>query len=161
MSDWKTLSINSIKGVHQGLLERREVYPISFIAKIRYAALHRKRDFAILEGFKVRINNHTLETFFKKSFACVSCGVVGKYFVLERHPLGLGNARRFKLSLYAVNDKNEEILMTRDHITPRSRGGKSTLSNHDCMCVVCNRKKSNRVEETSIDGQSNKIVLQG
>jgi 5-methylcytosine-specific restriction endonuclease McrA len=31
--------------------------------------------------------------------------------------------------------------MTKDHIVPKSKGGKDMLSNTQTMCVICNTKK--------------------
>ncbi len=38
-------------------------------------------------------------------------------------------------------------LATRDHLQPRSRGGRTTKSNIVLACGTCNRKKGNRTEE--------------
>lgn len=32
-----------------------------------------------------------------------------------------------------------------DHIVPRSKGGKNTLENFQCLCAVCNKLKSNKI----------------
>ena len=40
-----------------------------------------------------------------------------------------------------VNENNEEILFTKDHITPRSKGGKNHISNYQTMCSKCNEGK--------------------
>lgn len=156
MSDWKTLSENSIKGVHQGLLERQEVFPIDFVFQVRRARLHKGQDFGIFEGLAVRLTTHTINTFVEKGCKCVKCGLEGSYFALERHPNAIGIGRRFRLYLYGVNELGEEVTMTRDHILPKSLGGKNSIDNHDPMCVICNRNKSNYVEETSIDAKPNK-----
>lgn len=150
MSDWKTLAENSIRGVHQGLLERKEVYSIDFIFRVRAKSLRRRRKFGILEDFAVRINSHTINTFAMKGCNC-DCGLKGAYFALERHENALGKSRLWHLVLYAVNEKNEEVMMTRDHIVPKSKGGKNLIENHHPMCLTCNHKKSDRLEETSLN----------
>lgn len=33
-----------------------------------------------------------------------------------------------------------------DHILPYSRGGESTLENHQLLCASCNKSKSNKIE---------------
>lgn len=36
--------------------------------------------------------------------------------------------------------------MTKDHIIPKSKGGKDELNNYQTMCVICNVKKGNKIE---------------
>ena len=38
-------------------------------------------------------------------------------------------------------------LLTIDHVTPRSRGGKNTWENLVLACITCNKKKQNRLPE--------------
>lgn len=79
---------------------------------------------------------------FSKSCTCVDCGIKGKYFVKERS----GNAERFHFNLYGVDKNGEEVLMTKDHIIPKSKGGKNTIDNYQTMCTKCNTKKGDKVE---------------
>jgi hypothetical protein len=51
-------------------------------------------------------------------------------------------SENYHLNLYAEKD-NREILFTKDHIIPKSRGGKNILANYQTMCVECNNKKGN------------------
>lgn len=48
--------------------------------------------------------------------------------------------------MYALNEHGHEVLMTRDHIIPRSRGGSEGLENMQTMCTKCNSKKGNKLE---------------
>lgn len=49
--------------------------------------------------------------------------------------------------LYAVDDNGDEILMTKDHIIPRSKGGIDDISNYQTMCKLCNEAKGNKLED--------------
>lgn len=53
----------------------------------------------------------------------------------------------YHLNLYAVDENGKEILMTKDHIIPKSKGGKDHISNYQTMCVRCNMTKGNNVEK--------------
>ena len=44
-------------------------------------------------------------------------------------------------NLYAELD-GYIVLMTKDHIVPRSKGGKNMLENYQTMCCLCNSAKS-------------------
>ena len=49
----------------------------------------------------------------------------------------------FHLNLYGINN-GEEVMMTKDHIVPKSKGGSNGLKNMQTMCTVCNEIKGNR-----------------
>ena len=46
-----------------------------------------------------------------------------------------------------IDDNGEEILMTKDHILPRSKGGIDDISNYQTMCKLCNEAKGNKLED--------------
>lgn len=69
---------------------------------------------------------------------CAKCGIIGTKFLLQRHE---GNSRPH-FNLFAVKD-DELILMTKDHIVPKSMGGNNHLSNLQTMCGPCNHEKGN------------------
>jgi len=83
---------------------------------------------------------------FKRSLVCSSCGLTGVLFKLQRQ---VNKDERPHLNLYACRSKPdgeiEFILMTQDHIFPRSKGGKDDLNNLQTMCVECNLLKSDNV----------------
>ena len=74
---------------------------------------------------------------FQKSLKCAKCGIVGSKFLLQTTPNQMHSAH---FNLYAEKS-GELILMTKDHIFPKSRGGSDSLSNLVTMCVECNIKK--------------------
>lgn len=74
--------------------------------------------------------------FFSKGYKCIDCGLEGKYFALEKDR----KANGYHLNLYSIKD-GEEILMTKDHIIPKSKGGTDELNNYQTMCRICNIKK--------------------
>ena len=83
----------------------------------------------------------------KKNNRCVACKVVGTVWRLEASS---HNDLKPHLNLYAVKDPGiplnqltdeDVILMTKDHILPKSQGGKENQSNLQTMCVICNMIK--------------------
>lgn len=44
-----------------------------------------------------------------------------------------------------IDDNDNEVLMTKDHIIPKSKGGKNNLSNYQPMCCICNKQKDNNI----------------
>jgi 5-methylcytosine-specific restriction endonuclease McrA len=90
----------------------------------------------------VKMGSHRYQTFLLKGIKCMSCGVEGKYFALER---GIyDNPNRFHFNLYGLDDHNKEVLLTKDHIVPRSKGGSNRLSNYQTMCSNCNSRKADK-----------------
>lgn len=95
--------------------------------------------FTMLEGEEIHTFSDRYKTFFSKGYVCSCCGLKASYFALEK-PVG---AKRAHLNLYGVNENGEEILFTKDHITPKSLGGKNEVENYQTMCMKCNTEKGN------------------
>ena len=79
---------------------------------------------------------------FKQNRRCVCCGLEGKYLALEQCRCK-DEESLFHFNMYGIRD-GKEVLFTKDHIVPKSRGGKNTLSNYQTMCVRCNAEKGSR-----------------
>ena len=90
-------------------------------------------------GFKVHTNSARLRLF-RQSQVCVACGIKATHFQLE-WPVGQGIPH---LNMYAINKRGKTILMTRDHIEPKSLGGTDRLVNSQVMCSKCNSLKGNK-----------------
>lgn len=96
-----------------------------------------KKAMVVINGDKIKGNSQRFQTFFTKGLKCACCGIEGKYFVKEKD----FNAARYHLNLYVLDESGNEVLMTKDHIVPRSKGGASELYNYQTMCVKCNIAK--------------------
>ena len=94
---------------------------------------NRKEDIMV-DGFKVRVKSLRYMTFYQKGLTCACCGRVGTHFKLD----GDGDVRRH-FNLYC----DDGMLMTKDHIMPRSLGGSDSIDNLQPMCAECNFKKGN------------------
>ena len=71
---------------------------------------------------------------FAKSTVCCCCGIVGTRMLLDTPKIGSGSAH---YNLYAEWN-GKLVLMTKDHIIPRSKGGPDTVDNMRTMCDTCN-----------------------
>ena len=101
----------------------------------------------------VRINSLRLQCF-KRSSVCVECGRRGERFALESSKEG----ENPHLNFYAIDNDGNEVLMTHDHILPRSKGGKNCIDNVQTMCAICNMKKDNDVKSELLCGLEKKIL---
>jgi 5-methylcytosine-specific restriction endonuclease McrA len=116
---------------------RKESYPVDVVIDL----INSKNRRVKLDGDEVRVKGIRMKSFAVNGIKCVTCGLVGTFFVKEKLP----GDNSFHLNLYAVDKDGKEVLMTRDHIQPKSKGGPETLENMQTMCTRCNGKKGNKV----------------
>lgn len=129
------------------MFERKEVYSIDDIKRATKDVLfekNKKNAKIILGTDIINGNSQRYQTFFSKGCSCVKCKIEGQYFVKERTK---GSKNSFHLNLYAIDKNGNEILMTKDHIIPKSKGGKNYIDNYQTMCIVCNNEKGNQLEK--------------
>ena len=123
------------EGYYKGL-RRKENLTIEEVKDVLFEP-EDKKAMVVINGDKIKGNSQRFQTFFTKGLKCACCGIEGKYFGKEKD----FNAARYHLNLYALDESGNEVLMTKDHIVPRSKGGASELYNYQTMCVKCNIAK--------------------
>lgn len=87
------------------------------------------------KDYAVKLNVKRFTTF-KNNNKCVACGLEGTKFLLEQ----CQDSETAHFNMYGVQN-NQDILMTRDHVVPRSKGGGNTNENYATMCIICNNLK--------------------
>lgn len=126
-------------------LERKSIHYIDEIRELTKDVLFekdKKNAKVNLGGDLIKGNSQRLQTFFTKGIKCSCCGIEGKYFAKEKRPKDVS----YHLNLYAANENGEEVLMTKDHIIPKAKGGKDCIDNYQTMCVYCNKEKGNNIQ---------------
>lgn len=103
----------------------------------------KKTESIVVDGFDVYPVSLRYMLFYQKGTKCACCGKVGTHFKLCGDP----NTNRRHFNLYA----DDGTLMTKDHIIPKSKGGKDNVDNLQTMCTVCNSKKGNQCDEIKVD----------
>lgn len=98
-----------------------------------------KKKIELVDGYPVKVYSQRYELFYK-NIKCVKCGLEANCYILEKAP----TAKRWHFNLY-YKDGNKEVLFTKDHILPKSRGGNDYLENYQTMCEPCNIQKSNNL----------------
>jgi len=105
-------------------------------------------------SYSVKVSSPRFELF-RQNPKCVSCDRIGSLWILEAHHRNEAP----HLNLYHVGEPTTEwkrlsvdglVLITKDHVIPRSKGGASNISNYVTMCSICNGKKGDRVSPTLI-----------
>ena len=73
---------------------------------------------------------------FRNNLQCVCCNRVATYAVLQKNVGTENNSGHF--NFYS----EDGMMMTKDHIVPRSKGGRNNLDNYQTMCYTCNQEKA-------------------
>lgn len=94
-------------------------------------------NYRTFHGELIDMHSQRYKVFSLYGTTCVTCNCEGTHFRIERHrPIG-----KYHLNLYTDNG----ILMTKDHIIPKSKGGEDTMTNYQPMCTICNSLKGNNL----------------
>lgn len=123
-------------------MERKETYPVEAIFKHVGDAIpdRRVKNEVDFDGDLIKMNSQRYHLFKHKGCAC-KCGVVGTFFAKER--ARHANPGRWHFNLYAIKEDGTEVMMTKDHIVPKSKGGPDHFDNYEPMCTECNSNKGN------------------
>lgn len=89
-------------------------------------------------GEEINLKSDRLKLF-SNSQTCVACQLTAEFFAVERDIKETG---KYHLNMYGICD-GEEVLFTKDHIIPKSKGGPDNMSNYQVMCYPCNYNKGN------------------
>jgi len=106
-----------------------------------FSSLNCQTGIMYFDGNEVKMTSERYILFKTKGVVCVCCGIVGTKFHLEKNTK---NVLTYHFNLYGVNENGQEIMITKDHIVPKSKGGKNKISNYQPMCIICNAKKGNK-----------------
>jgi len=103
----------------------------------------KKKNSRVFEKVNVYFASDRYDVFAEKGCKCINCGIEGTYFALEGD---LNNKQnRYHFNLYAINPEGKEVLMTKDHHYPKSKGGEDIISNYEPMCEICNSSKGSKI----------------
>ena len=105
---------------------------------------------------RIRFRSVRLQCF-KRSKVCVGCGLEGTIMSLDVFK-SKSKVASAHFNLYAIDSSGKTRLMTKDHIIPRSKGGKNHLDNMQTMCDRCNVAKGSRMEVEELTDGNNPIV---
>jgi 5-methylcytosine-specific restriction endonuclease McrA len=115
--------------VHLGVFDLDDVFPYITIEET-------KREYTVGNKiYQVRMNSDRYHVF-KANNKCVSCGLEGTKMILDMNP---GDSSPH-FNLYA-EEHGRLVLMTKDHVLAKSKGGIDNLHNYQTMCCICNNLK--------------------
>lgn len=119
--------LNSLKGLSKGSTKYKSIIDKNYL------------------GYPVKMSSQRYQLFHNEGTTCVNCGLTGTFFALEQKVKN--KDKRCHFNLYGINSNGHEVLFTKDHIIPKSKGGKNVLSNYQVMCYKCNEEKGGNTEK--------------
>jgi hypothetical protein len=122
---------------------RKEIYTDvqGFLDKVNLN--HTKEDKVIMDGDQIKLGSDRYKCFKVSGCKCVNCGLEATFFAKEK---SYGSRiDSYHLNLYGIDENGKEVLFTKDHILPKSRGGKDEVSNYQTMCQKCNTEKAHEI----------------
>ena len=136
---------------------RHALKKLGFNYKSREWVMASRKDFIVnINGRKHRISvsmgSHRYQLFAEKGIVCAGCSLRGEYFALERGVKDKPD--KFHFNLYGIDKNGVEVMLTKDHVTPRSKGGKNRLSNYQPLCFRCNQRKADKVINVKRTGRA-------
>ncbi|MDF2533976.1 MAG: hypothetical protein K0R18_133 [Bacillales bacterium] len=145
-----------ISKIKNKLMIRKEMYSIEeVLLKIVPIYTKKKESRVDFDGDLIAMNSHRYHNFHAHGVVCVTCGLEGKYFVKEKFK----DDNSFHFNLYAINADGNEVLMTKDHIVAKSKGGLDRLENYQPMCTICNKEKDTMSQEEFQQHIINKEII--
>ena len=121
-------------------------YVLSLVPRDQIYRWPRDKVFTEIEGYVVNLASDRYFLFLTQGVVCAHCGLEGKYFGLDTS-FPASKLRRAHFNLYALTAEGKEMLMTKDHIRPKSKGGKDRLENYQVLCQKCNNRKGDFISD--------------
>ncbi len=117
------------------ILEHLAEFDVDYI--LNQASVNAPRMNFLVNGveYMVRMNSDRY-LLFQQSRRCIVCGLEGTTIFLDKHP----TSPTAHFNLYGIED-GKLVLMTKDHLIPKSKGGSDSLQNYRVCCSPCNNLK--------------------
>lgn len=97
-----------------------------------------------VSGYKVRIESPRIRLMLsqkpRRGRVCANCGRVGTKVYLQIETSPCISFPQDKASFFVYTD--DEVMLTCDHVFPKSKGGKTTGANLQTLCRECNLFKA-------------------
>ena len=119
-------------------MHRKEKYAINDVLD-KLVPYSGEKQYVEFDGDLIKMESQRYRLFKRDGVTCINCNNSGQYFIKEKHK----HDTIYHFNLYGIIDGNE-VLFTKDHIIPKSKGGKNHMSNYQVMCYMCNHEKGNK-----------------
>jgi len=146
-ADWQT----------EEMAQRSSYFQYITLGCYEESELTEKLRIAISEDSRIELDGHLISTnsdryklYITKGCTCVRCGLKATFWALQDNS-GKHTNQQLHLNLYGVNN-GRVIMMTKDHILPKFRGGADHIDNYQPLCETCNKAKGHMLESELLEG---------
>lgn len=113
-----------------------------------------------IEGYPICTDTDRYENLYVNGLVCKSCGLKASFAAIEKNS---DSKNKFHINFYGTRATDgKDLLLTKDHIYPRSLGGLDSINNYQTLCASCNGNKRNRttmsVEEAIVNNYTTKEI---
>jgi hypothetical protein len=98
-----------------------------------------------VNGVPIKLGSDRYKVFKFKGLECVHCKTIASFMAIETFK-NKSKILSYHINLYGYDENGEEILFTKDHIFPKSKGGLNYFDNYQTMCTICNAEKGSKIE---------------
>lgn len=136
--------IDYIKILYLNFRKLREelIKKYGFVNKQESPEIYEKMNYVMVGKHRIRFDSQRYELFFTSPYSpsCNICGIGGATTYLEKFP----NEHVYHINVYGRRGK-KEVMLTKDHIIPKAKGGADIMSNYQILCFDCNQEKSDEI----------------
>ena len=116
--------------------------PMDFLKHVEMH--HTKKDLMPVNGVSIKLGSDRYKVFKFKGLKCIHCKKVASFMAIETFK-NRSEILSYHINLYGYDENGEELLFTKDHILPKSKGGTNFFDNYQTMCTICNAEKGSKI----------------
>jgi len=96
-----------------------------------------------IAGYEINCHSTRMKLLFvHRELTCKCCGIKASFAAIESCPASKGHKG---INFYGYDYDGNEVLLTWDHMIPKSIGGKNNMKNSQTLCTICNVIKGNNL----------------
>lgn len=98
----------------------------------------------LIKGYPIWTETDRYESLYVHGCKCAKCGLEASFAAIEKET---SSKDKFHINVYGTRKSDgKHIVLTKDHIYPRSMGGLDIMENYQTLCASCNVNKNNTAE---------------
>lgn len=106
-----------------------------------------KKEVVNINGIDINMTSLRYQNMYKNGPVCKKCGIVGTFLWIEKLDR---SHTKWHMNLYGNRENGTEVMLTKDHIIPKSKGGEDHIDNLQTLCFKCNVKKGSKLDKEVI-----------